>query len=131
MNKAELQIIQDSTYPVLINHHGLDDLSLVRLKETKTDLLLTKITTNRNAVFACTMSVLLYDAQSRGLGTSKSPYPLLLTSLIKRACMKLITFLPLLVSLYLNDNITDLIMRALTICKNWPAEGRKDFEQAL
>ena len=70
MNKAELQTIQDSTYPVLINSHGLNDFPLVRLKETKTDLLLTKMTTNRNAVFARTVSVLLYDAQSRGLGTS-------------------------------------------------------------
>ena len=65
MIKPELHTIQDSTYPNLINHHGLDNLFLVRLKETKTHLIFTKMTTKRNAVFACTMSVLLYDALSR------------------------------------------------------------------
>ena len=43
--------IQDSTYPILINHHSLDHFFLVRLKERKTHLLLMKMTTNRKAAF--------------------------------------------------------------------------------
>ena len=66
MNKLEVQTIQDYTYPNLINHHGLDDLFLVRLKETKAPSLFAKTTTNRNSVLRSHFRrTLLYGTLSR------------------------------------------------------------------